>query len=157
MSGKYWEGHAQDCIRRMGTEYVCDCGLEPRPNGTMMTTAAVKRTHCNHGAYLGLDCDECNQPQAVGIDAMLTERGARYGKFQDHAEITQDLKAVMWNFEKDGKNPFHHMACDQRESLEMIQHKIGRILNGDPNFIDSWDDICGYAKLVADRLRGKSV
>jgi hypothetical protein len=36
----------------------------------------------------------------------------------------------------------------------MIAHKIGRILNGDPDYIDSWDDIAGYAKLVADRLRG---
>jgi hypothetical protein len=35
----------------------------------------------------------------------------------------------------------------------MIAHKIGRIINGDPDYIDSWDDIAGYAKLVADRLR----
>jgi len=34
----------------------------------------------------------------------------------------------------------------------MIAHKIGRILNGDPNYADSWIDIAGYAKLVADRL-----
>lgn len=40
----------------------------------------------------------------------------------------------------------------QVEALEMIAHKIGRILNGDPNYDDSWVDIAGYAKLVADRL-----
>jgi hypothetical protein len=34
----------------------------------------------------------------------------------------------------------------------MIAHKIGRILNGDPNYADSWIDIAGYAQLVADRL-----
>ena len=41
----------------------------------------------------------------------------------------------------------------QREALEMVAHKIGRILNGDPNYHDSWHDIVGYAKLVADRLQ----
>jgi hypothetical protein len=93
----------------------------------------------------------------VDIMAMLAERGARYGKFQDHAEVTQDLKAIMWNFEKNGKQPFMELAADQREALEMIQHKIGRILNDDPNYADNWADIAGYAKLVADRLEGKSI
>ena len=43
---------------------------------------------------------------------------------------------------------------DQREALEMIAHKIARIVNGDPNYADSWVDIAGYATLVADRLQG---
>jgi len=30
----------------------------------------------------------------------------------------------------------------------MIFCKIARILNGDPNLIDNWHDIAGYAKLV---------
>lgn len=41
---------------------------------------------------------------------------------------------------------------DQKEALEMVQHKIGRILNGDPDFHDSWHDMIGYTKLVADDL-----
>ena len=41
-----------------------------------------------------------------------------------------------------------------REALFMIAHKIGRIVNGDPWYADSWVDIAGYAKLVADRLEG---
>lgn len=43
---------------------------------------------------------------------------------------------------------------DQQEALDMICHKIGRILNGDPDYADSWHDIAGYAQLVADRLNG---
>jgi hypothetical protein len=43
----------------------------------------------------------------------------------------------------------------QVEALEMIAHKIGRILSGDPNHQDHWDDIAGYAKLVSERLQGK--
>jgi hypothetical protein len=48
------------------------------------------------------------------------------------------------------------LAPDQREALAMIANKLGRILNGDPNYADSWMDIAGYAKLVADRLEAVS-
>ena len=46
------------------------------------------------------------------------------------------------------------LADDQKEALEMIAHKVARIVNGDPHYADSWVDIAGYAKLVADRLEG---
>jgi hypothetical protein len=39
----------------------------------------------------------------------------------------------------------------------MIAHKLGRIVNGDPNYVDSWVDIAGYATLVAKRLQGEIV
>lgn len=85
------------------------------------------------------------------INETLNERGARYGTFTGHAEIAQQLKAVMRVYEaKRGCD----LDPDQREALEMIAHKIARILNGDPNYADSWVDIAGYAKLVADRLEG---
>ena len=51
----------------------------------------------------------------------------------------------------------HHekvLDSDQQEALDMICHKIGRIINGDPDYADSWVDIAGYAQLVANRLQG---
>lgn len=81
----------------------------------------------------------------------LTERGKRYGTFTGHAEISQQLKDVMSKYEATrGCN----LDPDQREALGMIAHKIARILNGDPDYVDSWHDIAGYAQLVADRLNG---
>lgn len=95
--------------------------------------------------------DDVNpQPETVG--SILAERGKRYGEFVTHAEITQDLKVAMGRFK--GTEPWTNLAPDQREALEMIAHKIGRILNGDPDWADSWADIAGYAQLVADRLQG---
>lgn len=38
--------------------------------------------------------------------------------------------------------------------LEMIAHKIARILNGDPNYADNWHDIAGYATLIDLQLQG---
>jgi hypothetical protein len=88
----------------------------------------------------------------TNVDAILNERGSRYGNFLDHATITYRLKEVARDFAAEkGK----HFAYDQCEALDMIFHKLGRILNGDPNYADSWIDIAGYAKLVADRLEGK--
>jgi hypothetical protein len=81
------------------------------------------------------------------IDKTLAERGKRYGEFKDHARISQELKRVMQK--TDGWN---NLGATGREALEMIAHKIARVLNGDPTYEDNWIDIAGYAKLVADRL-----
>ena len=83
----------------------------------------------------------------MNIESTLQERGNRYGEFSEHARITQNLKRAM----SDSPN-WEQLADDQKEALEMAAHKIGRILNGDANYHDSWHDINGYIKLVADRL-----
>jgi hypothetical protein len=81
------------------------------------------------------------------IQDTLNERGKRYGEFRDHARITQRLKA-----ECAAQPKWERLTHSQREALEMICHKIGRILNGDPNYDDSWRDIAGYAQLVVNEL-----
>ena len=85
------------------------------------------------------------------ITATLTERGSRYGKFTGHAAVTMGLKSVL-QIELSKRDKI--LDDDQMEALDMICHKIGRIINGDPNYADSWIDIAGYAQLVADRLEG---
>lgn len=87
---------------------------------------------------------------ASPTEAIITERGKRYGKFKDGAAIMQELKFVMR--EVDG---WHNLTPSQREALDMIQHKIGRILNGDPTYDDSWKDIAGYAALIVNELNGE--
>lgn len=83
------------------------------------------------------------------INKTLTERGERYGAFMGHAEIAQRLKGIVFTYTSVRHKELDH---DQAEALDMICHKIARILNGDPNYADSWHDIAGYAQLVADRL-----
>lgn len=87
----------------------------------------------------------------TNVSDILDQRGQRYGKFTGHAEVTQMLKVVIQTaLSKRNKT----LAPDQQEALDMICHKIGRIVNGDPDYADSWIDIAGYAQLVADRLGG---
>lgn len=83
----------------------------------------------------------------MDINATLAERDKRYGCFEGHAQITIALKHRM-----EMANGWHSLSCSQQEALHMIAHKIGRILNGDPNYADSWIDIAGYAQLVANAL-----
>lgn len=83
----------------------------------------------------------------MNIDKTLDERGTRYGKFKDQAMICQALKEVMQMTEG-----WDRLAPDQAEALEMIQHKVARVLNGDCNYIENFRDIAGYATLVSKRL-----
>ena len=90
---------------------------------------------------------------AQEVDAILDTRASNYGSFLGLSQVTQRLKAVAHNFAGQNNKTF---APDQAEALDLIFTKIGRILNGDPNHVDSWIDIAGYATLVADRLQGKA-
>lgn len=84
----------------------------------------------------------------AGVDATLAARGSRYGKFRDQAVYADKINEVMQSSPN-----WKTMAPDQREGLRIIANKIGRILNGDPDYSDSWHDIAGYATLVDARLK----
>ena len=85
----------------------------------------------------------------MSVSETLAEREKRYGDFTGHANVTQDLKRVVLNALESRQK---ELEDDQQEALDMIFHKIGRIINGDPYYADSWHDIAGYAQLVEDRL-----
>ncbi len=93
----------------------------------------------------GNDGEHYKLEGTVGV--ILGERRKRYGDFSGHARIAQAIKEEMRNTTGWARLDHH-----QAEALEMIAHKIARILNGDPNYQDSWLDIAGYAQLVADDL-----
>ena len=89
------------------------------------------------------------EPTPTDVAETLKARGDKYGTFVGHASITQTLKRAIYDHAKAHGKTFRD---DQIEALDMICHKIGRIVNGDPDYADSWVDIAGYAKLVSDRL-----
>lgn len=83
------------------------------------------------------------------IDEILEARGKQYGVFAVQAEYSVMLKNAIRQHIK-----YSDMSADKKEALDMILHKIARILNGNSDHVDSWVDIAGYAKLVADNLEG---
>lgn len=87
-------------------------------------------------------------PQSLlDIEGVVADRGETYGDYTIQAEIAQTLKDLFRECPGWGRLEYH-----QRESLDMIACKASRILNGDPNHLDSWVDIAGYATIVATRI-----
>jgi len=89
----------------------------------------------------------------TNIDQTLDERAKDYGRFKDSAALMQSIKRLLADHARRHDKTF---ADDQWEALEMIVHKMARIVNGNPDKVDHWVDIAGYAKLVADRLQGNA-
>ena len=91
---------------------------------------------------------------SVDIDVTLANRGAHYGVFGGQSFVAYTLKNTLRIHANKHNKAF---SFDQAEALDMICTKLGRIVNGDPDYVDNWVDIAGYAKLVADRLQGRAV
>ena len=80
------------------------------------------------------------------ITETLEERGNAYGEFLTQSEIAQGIKEAF------RVGNWKDLSYPQKECLDMMANKLGRILNGDPNFHDSWYDIVGYVTLVLNTL-----
>lgn len=78
---------------------------------------------------------------------MLADRKKQHGDFTVHARLSQQLK----NVARDTCG-YKSMSDVQREAIDMILHKVARILAGNPDHHDHWDDIAGYAKITRDRI-----
>lgn len=84
----------------------------------------------------------------MNVDDILNERKETHGDFKENSTISQDLKSIIRAQAK-----YKGLTFAQRESLDMICHKIGRILSGNPDFKDHWADIADYAELIARDLK----
>lgn len=82
----------------------------------------------------------------MSIQNTLEQRGERYGGFSEVAETTYQLQEVL------KRSQASVMTSSQIIALDMICNKMARIVNGDPNYIDNWHDIAGYATLVEQEL-----
>ena len=73
---------------------------------------------------------------------LCTEREKTHGDFAARAVLSQELQLRLCM-----QNNWPNLTSGQREALQMICVKISRILHGDPNCADHWQDIAGYAEL----------
>ena len=73
------------------------------------------------------------------LNEILNDRSKTHGKYGDQAQLSVRLKRIMKT---------DNLSFVQQEALDMICHKMARIVCGDPDFADHWLDIAGYAQLV---------
>lgn len=81
------------------------------------------------------------------IETLLAEREKTHGDYASVARVTQSIKRVM-----EVEPSYEELSDEHKQALEMIVHKIGRVIAGDPNIPDHWDDIAGYAKLASQAV-----
>ena len=79
----------------------------------------------------------------MDITTTLNERAKTHGDFTRNSATSQGIKSIMRVADNWGTLHAH-----QQEALEMVAHKIGRILSGNSDEPDHWRDIAGYATLV---------
>lgn len=73
---------------------------------------------------------------------LSNKREKTHGVYRENANMSQSIKDTL----RSGKN-WESLSDTQKEALEMIAVKLARLLSGDANFRDHWDDIAGYAQL----------
>lgn len=83
-----------------------------------------------------------------GVEAILDERGSRYGEYVYNASTSIALQAVL-----ETGTSIEALLPHHKYALQMISGKLARIVNGDPNYEDNWADIAGYAELVLKEIR----
>jgi hypothetical protein len=76
-------------------------------------------------------------------DALLLQRGTTHGNFADNAKYGQALRAL-WRT----ADSWDRMPPEHREALDHLAGKLSRILSGQSDFADHWNDIEGYAGLA---------
>jgi hypothetical protein len=81
----------------------------------------------------------------MNLEQTLAQRKGQHGDFTKNADLSQQFKDIIRSYDAE-LNPL------MREALDMIAHKIARILSGDPKHKDHWHDIAGYATLVEERI-----
>jgi len=79
----------------------------------------------------------------MNVEETIKDRHEKYGEFSDYAEIAESLNRFI-------ADPI--MPNVQAAALRLIFVKIARVLTGDPNLVDNWHDIAGYALLVEKEL-----
>ena len=82
------------------------------------------------------------------VSNILQQRESQYGSYSDVARITQAIKSQLIT-----GSSYDKLSDEQKLSLDMIANKMARAVNGDVNYIDNWNDICGYSQLVIDNLK----
>ncbi len=81
------------------------------------------------------------------IDNILAARQKTHGLWRQTAGCCHAIKEAMniWRVA--------NLSATQKETLDQLAIKMARICCGNPNEIDHWNDLAGYARNEADECR----
>lgn len=79
------------------------------------------------------------------LGSLLRERGSTHGDWVAQSATAEVLFQTIMAREPD-------LSASQVQAVHMICTKLSRIACGDPDEVDHWRDIAGYATLAADAI-----
>ncbi len=85
-----------------------------------------------------------------GIDDLLAEREITHGDFSHVAVLANAIQHTLRCSSGHERLPVEAVVA-----LDMIAVKIARIIAGDAEHADHWQDIAGYATLIARMCEGE--
>lgn len=83
------------------------------------------------------------------INDILDQRQKTHGNFEKVARLDAELFSTFNTYK------YSSLSNEQYCAIKMILHKIARIGCGDPEFIDHWQDIIGYAQLIINGIKDR--
>lgn len=92
-----------------------------------------------------------NEPSMTYETPILNERQKTHGDFNSNARATQRFRDFMR-----AEPGWDKLSDRQKQSLDEIVLKIARILAGNPDAREHWDDISGYANLNVESGNGQT-
>lgn len=84
-----------------------------------------------------------DKDRMTATEVLLRQRGEAYGDVARQSAVWERTMAEVAT-----QGGYMSMNPQQRQSIRMILLKVSRLVCGNPNRQDTWDDIAGYAKLA---------
>lgn len=82
------------------------------------------------------------------IKKILEEREKTHGDYENVATTAQEIKDAIHI-----GVTYYKAPSIMKESLDLFATKMARIVNGNFENLDHWEDIIGYAQLVVNTLK----
>ena len=79
----------------------------------------------------------------MDTDKLIKERTGQHGSYSSNAKVTLGIIEALQRGEG-----YYKLSPEQEYGLMMIANKMCRIVSGNPDFKDHYEDIIGYAKLA---------
>ena len=89
------------------------------------------------------------------IDDIQKQRGSTYGSFSDNATVYIKLQNIIIDAVENNEHHGDKFTPEMMLALTMSIHKISRIVNGNPEYLDSWIDAESYLNLGRKSIENK--
>lgn len=81
------------------------------------------------------------------VDKILAERPSKHGEFEENSRCTWAIVRAL-----EAERNWTTLSDTQKHTLYMVSHKMARIVTGNPDIPEHWEDIEGYAKCITNRM-----